>query len=105
MNDTVEAIETVALGDNTILHDVAMVHEPLVEVRHAVANALAIASPGAPPTVFAVSMMSVGRGVEDQLIVFSPGGDNVRNARELRKRLRAAVEQVDKLLESGAFDG
>lgn len=99
-----DAHQIVAVGDNPILADVATAHEPLVHIRGAVAAALLQVNPR-PDTVLAFSILSAGRRVEDQMVVFSPGGDALRNANEALVRMQAATEQLETLINNGAFGG
>lgn len=99
-----QAQQTVVVGDNPILADVAQAHEPLVYVRGAVAQAMLASNMQMRP-VLAVSIVSAGPAIEDQMLVFSPGGDTARNARTALERMRAATLQLEQLVEAGAFDG
>ena len=99
-----EAQNIIAVGDNPILRDVAAAHEPLLHVRQAVAGALLQVSDH-PDTVLAFSIVSAGKRVEDQMVVFSPGGDALRNANEALVRMKAATEQLETLIKGGAFGG
>lgn len=99
-----EAEQTVALGSNPILADVAMMHEGLGAVRAAIAQASAQVNPN-PSPVLAFSIISAGIDVNDQMIVFSPGGDKMRNATLARNRLQAAIYQIDMLIKNGSFKG
>ena len=99
-----DAHQIVTVGDNPVLQDVASAHEPLVYVRSAVASALLQVNPN-PDTVLAFSILSAGRNIEDQMVVFSPGGDALRNANEALLRMQAATHQLESLIKSGAFAG
>lgn len=100
-----EPEQVVALGDaNPILNDVARAHELLGNVRVAVAQTVAQVFPdrvGEP--VMAFSILSAGLGMADQMVVYSPGGGGLRNAKQARARLKLALDQLDALIDDGAF--
>lgn len=102
------ASQTVAIGNNPILADAARAHEGLVAIRTAVAQAKLQMHPnltGFNHMPMAISIMSAGPDVADQMIVFSPGGEAQRTAKTLIHRMRQATQQLEMLLENGAFDG
>lgn len=98
-----EARQTVVVGDNPILRDVAQAHDALLQIRSAVASAVLTMNPN-PDTVMGFSIVSTGAMIEDQMIVFSPGGEGLRNANAAVVRLKAATRQMERLIKKGAFN-
>lgn len=99
-----EAQNTTAVGDNPILADVAAMHtQGLDQVRARVAQVKQQVEPHNTYRVMSVSIISAGERAEDQMIVFSPGGGSLRNATQLAERLKASVNQIEQLIENGAF--
>lgn len=101
--ETFEPEAVVALGDDAVLADVAKAHEPLTLVRAHVARAVASVQKD-PAPVMAISVVSVGDTIEDQMIVYSPGGRAANNARVTLKRLQMATRQLRQLIDQGKFD-
>lgn len=97
--------QVVAVGDpNPILNDVAQAHYLLGDVRTAVAQTVAQVYPDrAGEPVMAFSILSAGLSTADQMIVYSPGGGGLRNAKQARARLKLALDQLDILIDAGAF--
>jgi hypothetical protein len=106
VDDGVEeiAMQTVALGSNPILQDVATAHQSLLAVRHGVAQAVAQVN-NKPAPVVAISIVSAGSDINDQLVVFSPGGEGARNAHTVHHRLLAAAHQIEMLIKQNKFGG
>jgi hypothetical protein len=101
-----EPEQVVALGDaNPILNDVARAHGVLGDVRAAVADTVRQVFPDrAGEPVMAFSIVSAGLGMADQMVVYSPGGGGLRNAKQARTRLKLALDQLDALIDDGAFN-
>ena len=91
-------------GDDPISYDLGVAHmNGTDKIRAAIAR-VGIANPGAAHSVIAVSIISAGDGIEDQLIVYSPGGRSEGNARTLLARLEKCVAHVEFAIEKRNFD-
>ncbi len=91
-------------SSDPITYEIAQYHTAgLDRVRANIAR-IGYSNPGMVSGVLAISIVSAGPNIEDQLIVYSPGGTSEKNARALVERLKSCVEHVEYAIENGEYD-